>query len=250
LLWGTSNLNSPLWSLRWEIWFSLLLPVAVGLAAAARTARWWPAAIILLAGLSAAAGVPAVASALPARELTQGLLTYLPVFGIGVVLANVAPRLRALTARLRRATRRPGVWWVAATLFSLMLSVSPSYAEGSDPTRWALRTVSILGVVVVVVLAVGRPDAGSLLTRPSVQWLGSRSFSLYLVHEPLVVAAALLLDGPSALVWAVAALPLGIVLLFAAELFHRLIERPAHRLARMVGSRPPLGTRAPIRSAD
>jgi peptidoglycan/LPS O-acetylase OafA/YrhL len=250
LLLGTSNLNSPLWSLRWEMWFSLLLPAAVGLAAAARAARWWPAAVLLLAGLSAAADLPAVTSALPAPELTGGLLTYLPVFGIGVVLANVAPRLRALTVRLGRGTRRPAVWWVAATALSLLLAVGPTYVEGSEPVEWTLRTASVLGVVVMVVLTLGRPDAGSLLTRRPVQWLGSRSFSLYLVHEPLVVAAALLLGGPSPFLWALVALPLVVVVLLAAAVFHRLVERPAHRLSRMVGSHLGPRTSAAVGSAD
>lgn len=108
LLFGTSNLNSPLWSLRWEIWFSLLLPVAVGLALLLRAARWWPVAVVGLAAASAAAQLPAVGAALPGGGLLQGLLVHMPVFGIGIVLACALPRVRALAARIDRCPRSDG----------------------------------------------------------------------------------------------------------------------------------------------
>ena len=64
LLFGTTNLNSPLWSLRWEIWFSLLLPFMYGVIKFIRAERYWPFAFALLIAYSAVARTPEVKSAL------------------------------------------------------------------------------------------------------------------------------------------------------------------------------------------
>jgi peptidoglycan/LPS O-acetylase OafA/YrhL len=242
LLFGSSNLNSPLWSLRWEIWFSLLLPVAVWLVTAVRSHRWWPVTVVGLAGLSSAAQLPALRDALPAADLTVGLLTYLPVFGIGVVLARVSGTLRVLADGVQQG-RRPRTTWAVLAGLALVLVPCETYVDPATvPTAvpLLLRTAALLGVAGLVVLALVWPAARRQLARRPLQWLGSRSFSLYLVHESLLVAAALLLGGPSVAVWGMAALPVLALALLVAEFFHRCVERPAHRLARSLGC-PPAG---------
>lgn len=105
-----------------------------------------------------------------------------------------------------------------------------------------LRALSLLGVTGIVLLALGWPALQRRLTLRPAQWLSTRSFSLYLVHEPLLVAAALLLGGPSVAVWGLLALPLLAIVLVVAEAFHRVAERPSQRLAREFGPGP--GARA------
>jgi len=64
--------------------------------------------------------------------------------------------------------------------------------------------------------------------------IGKRSFTLYLVHEPIVVAAAFALGGrPSVIVLAAVSLP---VIAIVTEVFYRYVERPTHRLARSLGT--------------
>jgi len=247
LVFGTSNLNSPLWSLRWEIWFSLLLPAAWWVLR--RTGgRRWPVTVLGLAVVSASTGLPFVADVVPPGGLLSGLLTYLPVFGIGVVLARSTDELHRLSDRVL-ATARPGAAFGAVAVLAVVAALSPTAAPGPVPAvvPFLLRTASLLGVTALVVLASGWPAAARRLTAAPVQWLGSRSFSLYLVHEPLVVAAALLLGGPAALQWGTAAVPVLVVVLVATEVFHRLVERPAHRLSRRVGSGPDLRSRPALR---
>ena len=67
--------------------------------------------------------------------------------------------------------------------------------------------------------------------RPAVHWLGSRSFALYLTHEPLVVSLQNLL-------WQ---LPRAMVIgggiggsLLLAEAFFRVVEKPSHQFSRLV----------------
>ena len=75
LLDGTGLLNSPLWSLRWEVVFSLALPLY--LLALRRRSR-----------LSEALAVTTLIAAIGVGTVTGShALRYLPVFGIGVLLA-------------------------------------------------------------------------------------------------------------------------------------------------------------------
>lgn len=76
--------------------------------------------------------------------------------------------------------------------------------------------------------------------RPFV-WLGERSFSLYLVHVPLLLAAVHVLAGRVPIVVILAGtLP---VCLVGAELFWLAVERPSIRpgrhVARRLARRPP-----------
>jgi peptidoglycan/LPS O-acetylase OafA/YrhL len=61
----------------------------------------------------------------------------------------------------------------------------------------------------------------------ALQWLGKRSFSLYLVHFPIVVGTAFLLESHSRFAFVIA-IPLALVV---ADLFFRLVEGPSHRLS-------------------
>ena len=71
-----------------------------------------------------------------------------------------------------------------------------------------------------------------LLSLRGFQWLGLISFSLYLVHDPIIVAAAFLIDSPR---WTVV---IGVaVSVVAAVGFYLMVERPSHLLARGLSRR-------------
>lgn len=96
---------------------------------------------------------------------------------------------------------------------------------------WGLAGVGAIGVVV---LAIGSPLARRVLETRWSQWLGRVSFSLYLVHVPVITALGYLLGERRW--WLVILLALPASLLLSA-LFHRVVEVPTHRLARGVGRR-------------
>ena len=84
LLLSASTINTPLWSLKWEVAFSLLLPVYVLIAL--RWRRFWPVKIglaLLLAVIGAVQDVE--------------WLSYLPIFAIGAVLGAERERIGELT---------------------------------------------------------------------------------------------------------------------------------------------------------
>ena len=65
-----------------------------------------------------------------------------------------------------------------------------------------------------------------------IQWVGRRSFSLYLCHVQVVVCAALLLPGSGPVTVAAVSVPVSLLL---AAVFYRLVEEPSHCLARRAG---------------
>lgn len=228
LLFGTSNLNSPLWSLTWEVWFSLLMPLMFVLIRLTRASRWWWAAIPLLMALSALARFDGVRAALPASWLTADMLQYLPVFGIGMLLAFRKDSIRDAAARVT-------TWWpiVAA---ALLLAVCPTVIAptGYGPLQAFAYLLSLAGVTTIVALAFASPVRKPLEARP-VQWAGVRSFSIYLVHEPIIVAAALLVGASGWWPWIAIAAALVPLILLTAGLFYRVVERPSIALSRRVG---------------
>lgn len=206
---GTTWLNSVLWSLKWEVWFSLLLPLF--LLALVRHRRW---PLVKLAVLLALVQIGEVTG--------HDSLRYLPIFGVGMLVAVELDRITALVAALGRRA-----WWLLAVVLVLLLT-----------SRWVtgafVSAPTVLAAGAVVALFACWGPAIRLGMHRVVQWLGLVSFSLYLVHEPVVTSTALLLGTQNPLVVLALAGPVSLALAF---LFYRGVERPAHRLARAVGER-------------
>lgn len=214
LLGGVSGTVSPLWSLQWEVLFSLLLPLYIYLAR--RTPAW--VQLVAYAILSTA-GVLG----------QNGALTFLPMFGIGVALAEVWD---ALGERIQAAGPRRRIGFaVSATTAAVLLT--SSYWMLLPVLGASARAVTLVptlaGVTIVIIAAAHVPAMTKILTMRPVLWLGAISFSLYLIHEPIVIAIGVLLERPAFTV--LLAVPISIA---AAALFHRLVERPAHSLSRRV----------------
>jgi len=215
LLGGTSGVVSPLWTLRWEIIFSLLLPVA---AYAVRLIPAWALglACVVVSAVGASRGVAA--------------LQYLPIFGVGVAIEGEWDRIGRVVGRM---TRRAGalVWAGLLVLAAVMLSARWELLAplGHDASAAISQAPIVIGAGILVIAAVHCTTLQRVLTWRPVAWLGAVSFSLYLIHEPLVILMANITD---AAVWTVVtAVPLAV---FVAWVFWLIVERPAHQLARTV----------------
>jgi peptidoglycan/LPS O-acetylase OafA/YrhL len=105
---------------------------------------------------------------------------------------------------------------------------------------WRMACLPIATAVLITALASDSGVAARLLHAPVLHWLGRVSFSLYLIHEPLLrsLAPLLPLAGPRSLttiaVWSVLSLALA---LFLSSLTYRFIEVPGRRL--LHARRPP-----------
>lgn len=220
LLLGTGWLNSPLWSLQWELLFSLLLPVYLVLARWRR--GWWAVKVLVLLAVVAAAPV-----------WGHWGVMHLATFGFGVLLAFERDRLAAAVARVHL----PRTGWPLAAGCALLLTVEGLLLAAEldrEVVRGAARSLRTLGACLAVVLALHWEPVRRRLRAPWAQWVGTRSFSLYLVHEPLVVTSAALWPGLPVLAHLAVVLPAS---LLVAAAFHRLVEAPSHRLARATARR-------------
>jgi peptidoglycan/LPS O-acetylase OafA/YrhL len=209
---GAGTLNGALWSLRWEVLFSLSLPLVLRAEALVRRLA-----------------APLAVAALLAVDIAHGhaVLMFASPFVLGVVLALYEDRIREWRVEL---AGRGAALAVAAALCLLSADLwLPDAARATGPGGALTVAGAALAVLCPLLYA---PVARPLQARP-VQWLGSRSFSLYLVHYPIVLAFAYGLHVPPLAVLLALAVPAS---LLAAELFHRAVERPCHRLARAAGA--------------
>ena len=242
--------NTVLWSLHAEAIFSFVLPLMIlGVALCARWRISW---------------LPVVAAlAVPVITASPGSGSYLPVFTVGAVMGwawghNPAP-----------VPQRPQPWATAQALVCLLLITLAWWPGMESHTAQRLANAVTLAAAAYLVHLVVRAGAlRGLLRSRTVQYLGLMSFSLYLVHEPVVVSLRLLthsispwwvlsLLSPVALlglhlVEGLAIVPQGLlaqpmspwwVLILAplvsaplTWLFQRYIEAPSHRLARRTGA--------------
>lgn len=222
LLNGSSGINTALWSLKWEVLFSLLLPLYVWLAV--KLERFWlllVAASLLLIGIG--------------MRTWMEPLQYLPMFMVGVVIATRLTQLKALGERIDRRPRSGWIWAVLA--IASWLALASIWTATAFIDRGFLRygiVVVVLGGAGLVMLALVWPAGRRFLETRPMQFLGTVSFSLYLIHEPIVVATAQTLPPHWTGMTVFIALPLSIAV---SWLFFRVAEGPSHRLAQWVRRR-------------
>lgn len=232
LLTGASGAISPLWSLQWEVLFSLLLAAYV-VVLVRRHAIWQFPALILLCAVGDA--------------FQMWSLRYLPMFGIGVLMAGCWDEL---SQRFGRKTGlRASVGWLTVLLAAVvLLTVQWTFKGiGVSAPGWMTLPLQLLGVSTIVLGAAFAPGFSAILGSRPFRFLGTMSFSLYLVHEPILVYFARLIHDPAlALLISIPTVAL------ATVVFWRCIEQPAHRLSRYTRKRlsappadPAVSTAAP-----
>jgi peptidoglycan/LPS O-acetylase OafA/YrhL len=224
LLGGTGWSNSALWSLKYEVFFSLFLPLFVVLARSLSAPLW--------------ASVPLCLWAIGwAASISHELLSYMFVFAVGVLLAQRLSTLRAWGERIN-GSRGAALTWTLLAVAGLLLLLGEWWMKlwVTDWTLWLPvgRPAGVLGAAVLVFCFLMCRPVRALGDSRLLQWLGTVSFSLYLVHEPIVVSVAT--KSSPTLSGLAVTLVVGVALsLVVAVLFHRLVEVPSMRLAGAVG---------------
>jgi peptidoglycan/LPS O-acetylase OafA/YrhL len=223
---GVSNIDGVLWSLRWEVLFSALLPAYVLFACKFRHLWWLKIVLLFAAAFLSSAGVGITG-------LKAEAMFYLSMFAIGALLAAEMDRVRAWAQRIEDAPTRILKWTalivIAAVLLSahwFVLLLSPSASVLSST-----RALSMVGAALVVFVAAFHPSTKRALESNFSRWLGRISFSLYLTHA--IVVEVLVEIFPFEL--RILTLPIAAALAFGvAEVFQRLVEAPSHRLAQAI----------------
>lgn len=221
---GEMSVNSPLWSLNWEMWFSMALPL-FAIAAFLIRGRWaiWTA-------------VAGVAVSWLGYQVNALAFAYLAPFLIGALVAGNLTALRAWAARVN-ASRGGLLLWAGIIVFALFCIGLPSwtYAWTGTTETWAKYTggFTTIGAGLLVVAAIlCRPVGAFLETRP-IQWLGKISFSLYLVHLPILSTVGVIVGTDHWVRATAIAVPIAFVV---AILFQRFVEAPSHILSKRIGS--------------
>lgn len=210
LLTGKYNiLNPPGWSLIEEMRISVVFPL---LAVAVRAVPWWIS--ICLSVLASVA-----LSRLNSMELPYLLTTFggtarwVMLFVLGAVLAKHRTAIDAWYSRLS-GLEKSSLAGVAIVLYSAKFATFlPFHTDKYFP--WLGLAIMFIGVTHSA--RVARAFKFSLFS-----FLGRISFSLYLVHYPIMLAAAAWSSWPVT-VTVLASLTL-------ATVFHACVEAPFHRL--------------------
>jgi peptidoglycan/LPS O-acetylase OafA/YrhL len=160
---------------------------------------------------------------------TGGFSLEIPPFILGVILAFEQEHIQRFAERWR-SNEQPDI------LVRSLLGISCIFLLTAD--RWiaynrTTLTLVVLGACLAVICAFALISWQKLFESPPMQWTGKRAFSLYLVHEPIVVALAFIV-GTSMSPWLFVTLA-ATISLSACALFFHIVEMPSHRFARKVG---------------
>ena len=210
--------DNVLWTLQWEAGFSVLLPLLVLLAVVLR--RWWLPVAAMVFGLSVLGSL-----------IHSDPLAYFSVFFLGTLTAVHVDEVRTWGDHL--TARASAVVWTSVVVGSALVLVlsyllQPVIRSGTVGNA-ALQQFAVLGAFGLVIAAIAGNGWRRLLERAVPQFLGRISFSLYLVHVPLLVTIAYLIGDWNWLLLVPLAVPLAILVAWG---FHAWVEVPLHRLAR------------------
>ncbi len=206
-------MNEAVWSLVWEVRVAIIFPAVLF-----PILRWGNRGVLAaLVGLTLT------------HELTLGLLSpgmtmlldkpadtfaFAEFFVFG---AAVAVNRGAIVAWFGQ--RRPAYGLISLGVGCLMCWVP-----------WPREHDHLLGVgaTIILVAILGTPRVQGWLQARWLLWLGGRSYSLYLIHVP-VIMMAVIASGGHVTVWLLfAAVALAIIL---SDFFHHLVELPSVGLA-------------------
>ncbi|GGE35337.1 acyltransferase [Agaricicola taiwanensis] len=209
--WEDMRLNPVMWSLVHELRISLVFPLIAALALRSQTAALTVACAFYVIGFHGALIVEG--------NITTSLLDTLRFSAFFIIGAIMALRLPALVA-----------WASGLSRIGFAASLGGAMCLFSLKPGFMTEMLFAGAAVGVIALAAGASPARNLLNCAPLRWLGRVSYTLYLVHMPVMLAIFHLADGHLGLAPTTAIAAASVLL--ASELFYRLFEKPSHLLAR------------------
>ncbi|MGB4100618.1 MAG: acyltransferase [Alphaproteobacteria bacterium] len=219
------GLNHNMWTLVHELRVSLIFPLLILLCADSRRA------ILVSLGLFVACTGAMLALSPATDEFfidTESFGVTLLITGRNIAFFVAGILLAKHQAVLKVRLAALGIW-VHLGLWGLcfVMLIAPHF-----PQEDVMQAVA---AALVIMLVQVQPRVGAWLSDGPTAWLGRVSYSLYLIHLPVLFALfhILLEHLPFGVIAAI-----GIVIsLLAAEIMHVLVERPAINLGRHLSQR-------------
>jgi peptidoglycan/LPS O-acetylase OafA/YrhL len=212
---GEMSLNNVSWTLVIEWRVALLFPLLVLMS------RISPPATLV--GSLALAIIYMTSTSLETIRVPYTIY-YFIYFVIGIIVAlYLQPMLNALR---RLGTEGTVALWIAFYILLNIRWLTPLGAPLTDIGN-GIAAALLIGLVLT------SPRLQSFLMVRQLQWLGTVSYSLYLVHVPLLMAVIHLLPTTAPVYLALLMVPPASLLI--AHLFHRLVEHPSMLAGRVVG---------------
>jgi peptidoglycan/LPS O-acetylase OafA/YrhL len=219
----------PLWTLKIELIASVLLPVV-----AIAMFRMRVVFVIVSFGLAAFVAL--------APWDVGGTLNYLSVFPLGACIVIVAP----LATRYIPSDR----WWLVVAVFgTILLLFGRNFFLADYQNHYNARepiVVEAVGSALLIAACATRQNAFAFLRWPAVVWLGDISYSLYLLHFPIIALVAgvggemlglRIFNGDRIVATGFLTLVVLPIALPAAAVSYRYVELPGIRLGKRLHAR-------------
>ena len=229
------------WSLSIEEQFYFVFPLLLLLLVKLRR-RWRPALVAGVVGLALLSiGAQLYWAAVDAGHAYYGTDARIYQLLVGVIAAMAWRRFQvgstvpdpaqaaaadvAAPPSAPRSLRLPGAGWLC---LAVLVVTASSWGPESVSVRGLIAAFASMGLILAVMAQTDRPLV-SLLSRPSMTYLGQISYGTYLWHWPVVLAVTEVLEvGPWILAVLVTAVSTGL-----AAASYQLLEMPIRRSRRL-----------------
>jgi peptidoglycan/LPS O-acetylase OafA/YrhL len=216
LIFGTGGILAVLWSLRWEIIFSLILPWIV------RFDFKSPLILLALSILFSQLG----------NALNVGILQYLPMLFCGYFLYKYSESIELRENEQKNPRHVP--LRIVSSICLLSIESSLIWLFGPAPTGTQVTSIvgqfaALLGAIILI-RTLSQIQLNRNLFVSSGLFLGKISFSLFLIHAPvLFIINKFLLPSQSVLIVLMLGIMASIVI---ASFYWKVIEQKTHKMAR------------------
>lgn len=219
-LWDDTLMDPSIWTLIQEMRISIIFPILVLLCRRSWLgAAFMAACYVFVFTTRETLGHFIIFPGLPDDYVSTWVLTvyFIPCFMMGIFIARYRDRIAKFLSGVSRRRRR-ALW----TFAIINLYFIPDFDVRQPFTE--------VGAGLVIMLLLSSPKLESAARASVMQWLGKISFSLYLVHLPVLFILRHLLEDRLSLglIYALSA----IMTVPAAVLSQRLIEQPAVALGK------------------
>ncbi len=221
---SATTLDPPVWTLVVEMRMALVFPLLVAMV---KRFGWPGVAVSLVVAFvcskaKAALGDPSTMVAESVAGAFLMTLRYVVFFLLGIIAAARLEQHKRFLGRIPAGRQTAAVVGVVFVLGFLIFK--KMLGDGYIDTMFGLFAVYL------ITLCAGFPRVAAKLSGRVCLWLGDTSYSLYLIHMPVMLAIFCLLYGrASYAVTVTIAFPL---ILLAGHFTHCLIERPSMNLGR------------------